>query len=142
MVGTVRAARHRGAAGAAFAAGLALGAVAGAAHAAGTVAAPAGDPSVAGADLAWQQPRVGGFLRRADGTRTQLPGNDPAVGATFVAWHVGRAVTVADRATLAPITEDQLPGVLKLAVSRSWLVWRTPTEVHARGVGETGPGRT
>src|SRR6476659_11389178 len=47
--------------------------VAGRVEAAGTVASPGGDPSAAGADLAWQQPRVGWFLRRG-GTTTQLPG--------------------------------------------------------------------
>ena len=62
--------------------------VAGQVQAAGTVASPGGDPSVEGTDVAWQQPGVGGFLRR-DGTTTQLPGNDPALGATFVAWHAG-----------------------------------------------------
>jgi hypothetical protein len=61
--------------------------VAGQVQAAGTVASPAGDPSAAGDDLAWQQPGVGGFLRR-EGTTTQLPGTDPAVGATF---HVSAA---------------------------------------------------
>lgn len=115
--------------------------VAGAVHAAGTVASPGGDPSVEGTDLVWQQPGVGGFLRRAD-TTTQLPGNDPAVGATFVAWHVGPTLTVADRATLAPVVQDDVPGVQKLAVSRSWLAYRTATEIHVRPVNETGPGTT
>jgi hypothetical protein len=48
---------------------------------------------------------------------------------------------VADRATLEPMAEDTLPGVQKLAVSRSWLVYRTPTEIHVRPVTETGPGK-
>jgi hypothetical protein len=115
--------------------------VAGAVHAAGSVASPGGDPSVEGTDLVWQQPGVGGFLRRAD-TTTQLPGNDPAVGATFVAWHVGPTLTVADRATLTPVIQDDVPGVQKLAVSRSWLAYRTATEIHVRAVSETGPGTT
>src|SRR5512132_4692001 len=41
--------------------------VAGEVRAAGTIASPGGDPTAAGTDVAWQQPGVGGFLRR-DGT--------------------------------------------------------------------------
>src|SRR4051794_39103444 len=115
--------------------------VAGQVQAAGTVASPGGDPSAAGADIAWQQPGVGGFLRRA-GTTTQLPGNYPAIGATFVAWHAGAALTLADRATLAPVVQESVPGLQKLAVSRSWLAYRTPTEIHVRPVTATGPGKT
>jgi hypothetical protein len=97
--------------------------------------------SVTGTDLAWQQPGVGGFLRRGNVT-APVPGDSPAVGATFVVWHKGPLVTVADRTTLAPVLEDSIPGVQKLAVSRSWLVYRTPTEIHVRPVSETGPGTT
>ena len=86
--------------------------VAGQVQAAGTVASPGGDPSAAGADVAWQQPGVGGFLRR-EGTTTQLPGNDPAIGATFVAWHAGPALTVADRATLTPTLTENIAGLQK-----------------------------
>jgi hypothetical protein len=117
--------------------------VAGRVEAAATVASPAADPSAAGTDLAWQQPGVGGFLHRgADDTTTQLPGIDPAVGATYVAWRVGPEVTVADRTTLTPVVEEAIPGVLKLAVSRSWLAYRTATEIHVRPITESGPGTT
>ena len=115
--------------------------VAGQVQAAGTVASPGGDPSVEGTEVAWQQPGVGGFLRK-DGATAQLPGNDPAIGATFAAWHTGPALTLADRTTLAPILQDEIPGLQKLAVSRSWLAYRTPTEIHVRPVNETGPGTT
>ena len=123
------------------AASLLLALLAGEVRAAGTVTSPGGDPSAAGTDIAWQQPGVGGFLRH-EGATAQLPGDDPAIGATYVAWRNGPQVTVADRATLAPVVEDSIPGVQKLAVSRSWLAWRTPTEIHVRAVSETGPGRT
>jgi hypothetical protein len=115
--------------------------VAGQVQAAGTIASPGGDPSAEGTEVSWQQPGVGGFLRK-DGATTQLPGNDPAIGATFAAWHIGSALTLADRATLAPIVQDEIPGLQKLAVSRSWLAYRTPTEIHVRPVTETGPGTT
>src|SRR5262249_7526295 len=112
---------------------------AGTVGAAETVGFPANDPSGQGTALAWQKPGVGGFLERA-GVVTQLPGNNPALGGLYVAWHVGPAVTIADRATLTPVAQDTLPGVLKLAVSRSWLAYRTATEIHVRPVGVTGPG--
>lgn len=112
--------------------------VAGQVRAAGTVASPAGDPSAASDDLVWQQPGVGGFLRRADGTTTQLPGTDPAVGATYVAWRSGPTVTVADRTTLAPVLSEGLPGVQKLAVSRRWLAYRTATEIRVEDVAAPG----
>ena len=121
------------------AASLLVALFAGSVGAAGTIAFPANDPSAVGTDLAWQRPGVGGFLDRA-GTITQLPGNDPAVGGTFVAWHDGALVTVADRTTLAPVVQDTIPGVTKLAVSRSWLAYRTATEIGVRPVGTTGPG--
>ncbi len=105
--------------------------LAGEVRAAGTVASPAGDPSAAGTDLAWQEPGVGGFLRR-DGTTTQLPGTDPALGGSFVAWRTRETVTVADRTTLAPVLSETVPGVMKLAVSRSWLAYRTANEIRVQ----------
>src|SRR5438874_4174006 len=87
---------------AAAALGLAL--VAGAAKAAAPVAAPASDPGAAGTDLVWQEPGVGGILLRG-GAQTHLPGSDPAVGDTLIAWHSGSAVTVAARDTLQPILQ-------------------------------------
>ena len=87
------------------------------------VASPAGDPSVQGSDLVWQEPGVAGFMLRA-GQPTQLPGNDPTLGGTRIAWHVGDDVTVADSASLQPVLQVAIPGVEKLAVSDEWLVYR------------------
>jgi hypothetical protein len=102
---------------------LVLALVAGEARAATTIAKPAGDPSVAGTDLAWMQPGVGGFLLRG-GQRTQLPGKDPALGDAFIAWHSGDLVTVAASETLTPVLQETIPGIEKLAVSTKWLVYR------------------
>ncbi len=97
--------------------------------AAGTAAAVAGtvgarvivpsaeDPSVAATDLAWQQPGLGGFLSRPGAAPLRLPGNDPAIGGSLVAWHVASLVTVADRATLMPVVQETAAGVQKLALS-------------------------
>ena len=105
------------------AASLTLALVAGDARAATSVASPGGDPSVAGDDLVWQEPGLGGFLLR-DGEQMQLPGTDPALGGAKIAWRSGDTITVADRATLTPILQQTVPGVVKLAVSDSWLVYR------------------
>jgi hypothetical protein len=93
------------------------------ARAATPIASPAGDPGAAEADVVWQEPGVGGFLLR-EGQRTQLPGNDPAVGGPYIAWHVADVVTVAARDTLQPVLELPLPGVEKLAISDRWLAYR------------------
>ncbi|MGB2876350.1 MAG: hypothetical protein WBB76_12880 [Gaiellaceae bacterium] len=97
--------------------------IGGAARAATPVSSPAGDPSATGTDLTWQQPGVGGFLLR-NGQATQLPGDDPALGGSLIAWHSGDTVTVAASDTLAPVVQTTLPGVEKLAVSTRWLVYR------------------
>jgi hypothetical protein len=117
------------------AATLALALVAAQAQASETVAA-GNDPSAAGTDLAWQEPGVGGFLLRPDGTKTLLPGTDPAVGGAFVAWRVGTAVTVAARDSLTPGFQVNVPGVQKLAVSRQWLVYRTPTQIRVQALAD------
>jgi hypothetical protein len=117
---------------------LLLAVAAGEARAAGPVASPAGDPSAVAADLVWQQPGVGGFLLRG-GQTTQLPGNDPALGGSLIAWHVGDAVTVAVSATLQPTLQLTIAGVEKLAISDRWLVYRVrlPSggeQIAARGL--------
>jgi len=114
---------------------LLLALVAGEVRAAGTVVSPGGDPTVAGTDIAWQAPGVGGFLRR-DGTTTQLPGQYPAIGATLVAWRTGPTVTVAARATLTPVFAETVPGVRKLAISRQWLVYSTATEIRVQALSD------
>jgi len=118
-----------------IAASLVLALIAGEARAAGTVASPGGDPSVADVDLAWQQPGVGGFLLR-NGVKTQLPGNDPAVGGALVAWHDGPNVTVASRDTLTPMLQEPLAGVQKLALTDRWLVWRSGLQIRVQPLSD------
>jgi hypothetical protein len=122
------------------AASLFLALVAGEVRAAGTVASPGGDPAAAGTDVAWQQPGVGGFLRR-DGVTTQLPGDYPAIGAALVAWRSGPVVTVAARDTLAPVLTETILGVRKLAISRQWLVYSTATEIHVQALSDLSQNR-
>ena len=122
------------------AASLLLVLVAGQVRAAGTVAAPGGDPTVVGTDVAWQKPGVGGFLRR-EGVVTKLPGIDPAIGATLVAWRAGPLVTVADRATLSPVVTETVPGVRKLAVSRQWLAYSTGRQIRVQTLADLTQNR-
>ncbi|MEA2471602.1 MAG: hypothetical protein QOE38_2601, partial [Thermoleophilaceae bacterium] len=81
------------------------------------------DPSAAGSALAWERPGTGGIMLRRGG-EMQLPGDAPAVGGSLVAWHNGSQVTVARRATLAPVLQFDAVGVDKLAVSNGWVAWR------------------
>jgi hypothetical protein len=118
-----------------IAASLVLALIAGEVRAAGTVASPGGDPSVADVDLAWQQPGVGGFLLR-NGVKTQLPGNDPAVGGALVAWHDGPNVTVASRDTFTPVLQEPLAGVQKLALTDRWLVWRSGLQIRVQPLSD------
>ena len=108
----------------AIAVAASAGAVFSGAAGARVVRTPAEDPSVASTDLAWQDPGVGGFLSRPGAAPIQLPGNDPAIGGSLVAWHVGSLVTVALRTTLAPLAQETVPGVQKLALSDRWLAYR------------------
>ena len=84
----------------------------------------------AGADrtAAGDAVRGGGHAARgycaAPTAAVALPGNDPALGAGYVAWHVGDEVAVAKRTTLAPVLSRKVARVSELAVSSRWLVWR------------------
>ena len=103
-----------------------------------------GDPSAAGDDLAWQHPGAGGVLLRG-GTQVKLPGTDPAIGGGLVAWRNGDQVTVAQRATLAPMFQLTIPGVDKLAISDHWLADRrrtsTSDELEARSISAPSNAR-
>ena len=105
------------------AATLLLALVAGEGRAASPIASPGGDPGAEGTGLVWQEPGVGGFLLR-DGQRTQLPGTDPALGGSWIAWRNGDAVTIAWATTLQPVLQLTLPRVEKLALSQRWLAFR------------------
>jgi hypothetical protein len=111
------------------------------------IVAQAEDPSVASTELAWQEPGVGGFLSRPGVAPIQLPGNDPAIGGTLVAWHVGSLVTVALRSTLAPVAEENVAGVQKLALSDHWLAYRRglpdgSTRLVVQSLPDLGTGET
>lgn len=105
------------------------------------------DPSAAPGELAWQAPGLGGFLRLA-GQERQLPGENPALGGSLVAWRSEEGtITVGDRLTLAQRLSIPAPGADLLAVSDRWLVYRVPPPPGAQGgvyalfaVGLSAPG--
>jgi hypothetical protein len=102
----------------------------GTASAGAAVLARATDPSAAGGALAWQQPGGTGELRLRSGQVLALPGSDPALSSSRVAWQSGGAIVVADTATLVPAWRVQVAGVAgwlgvnALALSDGWLVYR------------------
>jgi hypothetical protein len=82
------------------------------------------DPSAAGEELAWQQVNGPGMLHTQAGQILTLPGIDPAIGQTAIAWQSSGQITVADRASLAPRVTFAAANVNALAVSDSWVVYR------------------
>lgn len=114
-----------------------------AAAAAGTTVRPGlADPGVDGGDLVFQAADGSGRLERRGATAIALPGRDPAVGGRYVAWHEGDAVTVADRATLAPVLVVAVAGVQELALTDQLLVYRRadPDGRHVLGAQALAPG--
>jgi hypothetical protein len=99
------------------------------------------DPSVAGADVAWEDPARGGVLAQGS-ARQLLPGHDPAIGGQLVAWHRGSLVTVAERNSLLELFKEPVLGVRQLALSDDWLVLRQlgpagRTRIIAQSIADT-----
>jgi hypothetical protein len=127
------------------------------AAAATVVARGAVDPAVAGAALAWDG-RGGAFVRSDRGVRdvagahhvgvvtTPLPGSDPALGGSLLAWREGDRVRVVRFPDFAPVVDLVLPGVDALAVSPGWLAYRlrrrAGDRIAARRLSAPGRERT
>jgi hypothetical protein len=99
------------------------------------------DPSVAGTDVAWEDPVQGGVLLQGS-AQTVLPGHDPAIGGDLVAWHSGATVTVAARATMLEVFHEPIVGVRQLALTDDWLVFRqlgpgARTRIIAQSIADT-----
>lgn len=84
------------------------------------------DPSVAGAQVAWEELGAGGFVALLGSNQRALPGDDPAVGGGLLAVRAGGEITIADGTTLAPLASVPAPGADQLAISAHWLVYRVP----------------
>ena len=100
---------------------LALGAQS--AHAQQPFLAPATDPSVAGADLAWKVPGGAGVVRTGAGDVT-LEAQHIAIGGPYVAVLLNGEIVVRLRATGAEVSRTPAPDADKVAVSERALVWR------------------
>lgn len=87
------------------------------------------DPTVAGADLAFQQPDGPGVLR-AGGADTALPAERVAIGGGKVAVKVGDELRVTDRAG-ALVLAVPAAGATAVAVSDQVLAVRRPGRIHA-----------
>lgn len=123
-----------------FADGLALlgcaAALAGAeASAATKVAQSASDPSTAAGLLAWQgrtagvleeprEPPSVGAAHHLSGLTRILPGGDPALGGSLLAWRQGRQILIVNSKTFASVARFSVPNANALAVSDRWLVYR------------------
>jgi hypothetical protein len=105
------------------------------ARAAPEIARPASDPSVASGLFAWQG-RVAGMLKEPGrapeagaahhlfGLTRILPGNDPALGGSLLAWRKGRQIRVVRSKSFAFVARFVVPDANALAVSDRWVVYR------------------
>ncbi|HKG37354.1 MAG TPA: hypothetical protein VKB25_00025 [Conexibacter sp.] len=83
------------------------------------------DPSRAGSTLAWERLGGAGAVLLDGAARSELPSQAAAVGGRYVATRTGDAIEVRDRASGAVVVERAVADATQLAVSNSWLVWRT-----------------
>jgi hypothetical protein len=116
------------------------------AQARSVLAAPGSNPSVAGADVAWQGSDGAAFLRRG-GETIRLPGSSPALGGPYIAVRVKGGIRLLSRRTLQRVRGFPASRVSALAVSGGWLVYRTrrpggPDRLVARRTSGRGGART
>ena len=97
----------------------------GSASAAQLVVSDGSDPSRAGATLAWERLGGAGAVLVDGAARSELPAQSVAIGGRYVATRQGDHLAVRDRASGAVVVERDVTDVTQLAVSNSWLVWRT-----------------
>jgi hypothetical protein len=82
------------------------------------------DPSVGEGALAWQPLSGPGMMRLPSGVQRALPGVDPALGGSLIAWRSGDQITVATLATMTPRLVMSVQEATALTVSGGWLVYR------------------
>ena len=96
------------------------------AQAATIAATEASGPAADAGLFAFQRPGGIGYLRHGGGTFV-LPGRDPALAAGLVGWRDANRITLADPATLAPVSAYDSPGGGAFAFSDQWVVWLVGT---------------
>jgi|GEM_PF-1066002 len=97
----------------------------------GSVASAAGlraatDPSVGSGELVWQQVNGPGMLRLRSGLTSILPGDNPALSPSLIAWEDRGLLTVGDRATMATQETFPVAQLSALTISDEWVVYRAP----------------
>ena len=95
------------------------------AKAAKTIEDRAADPAAAGSAIAFQAGDDRAAIMRADGNRYELRGTDPALGGRWAATIAGDQILLTDRGTLTEVAGVRAPNADAVAVSSSWLAWRT-----------------
>ena len=88
------------------------------------------DPSAGGGALVWQEVGGTGMLLAGSGPARALPGSDPALGPSTVAWEGNGEITIASPVSLAVSATLPASGVTALAVSEGWVVYR---QLEAKG---------
>ena len=101
-------------------------------------AAPATDPSAAGADVAWKVPGGPAVIRTPTGEATIADAQHAAIGGRYTAALVAGEIRVTDRATGTELVRHPAPDADKVAVSDVAVVWRERAgrivaRVHATG---------
>jgi hypothetical protein len=94
------------------------------------VIAEARDPSAARNLVTWHSSK-GAVLAREGPTPqviAALPGTNPGLGGSLLAWREGEIVRVVRAADLSPVVDFTAPGIGPLAVNDEWLVYRRPLE--------------
>ena len=81
------------------------------------------DPGASDAAVVWHEPGAGGRIMRGNGVEA-LPGTDPAIAGTTVAWRSGETIELAPVSTLAPRAALAAPGAEEIAVSQAAVAWR------------------
>jgi hypothetical protein len=122
----------RGAVAVALLAAAAALAIAPPAARAATIAADgAYDPSAAAGLFAYQPSSGPGMLVRAGAAPVALPGTNPAVDETEVAWVEDDEIVVADAATLRTVLALPAPGADAVALSATHVAWRAGRRILA-----------
>jgi hypothetical protein len=96
----------------------------------GTVAnaltlAAATDPGTSEGALVWQPLQGPGILRLPSGEQRVLPGTEPALGESLIAWYGNGQISVDELATMTPKLTLPAVNVTALAVSASWVAYRS-----------------
>ena len=81
------------------------------------------DPGASEAAVVWHEPGAGGRIMRGDGVEP-LPGGDPAIAGSTVAWRNGDRIELAQVSDLRGVGTVNAPGADEIALSAAAVAWR------------------